>query len=114
MDRGERFDAALEKVRRSTIFTTHTPVAAGHDVFDVDLVESYLAGTLGNAGSYRDEFLRLGYYDNGLGPMFNMTALAIRSTSATNAVSQLHGRVTLDMWASYGQACLNAKGFSKL
>jgi glycogen phosphorylase len=99
VDRGDSFDAALEKVRRSTIFTTHTPVAAGHDMFDIDLVESYLAGTWGNAGSYRDELLRLGYYDNGLGPMFNMTALAIRSTSATNAVSQLHGRVTLDMWA---------------
>jgi starch phosphorylase len=97
--RGERFDAALEKVRRSTIFTTHTPVAAGHDAFDIDLVESYLSGTWGNAGPYGDEFLQLGYYDNGDGQKFNMTALAIRSTSATNAVSQTHERVTLDMWA---------------
>ncbi len=99
VDRGESFDAALEKVRRSTIFTTHTPVAAGHDAFHIELVESYLAGYLGNAGSHRDEFLQLGYYDDGLAPMFNMTALAIRSTSATNAVSQVHGRVTSDMWA---------------
>jgi starch phosphorylase len=99
VDRGESFSAALEKVRRSTIFTTHTPVAAGHDVFDIDLVKSYLGGTLGNDGSYHDEFLRLGCYDNGPGPMFNMTALAIRSTNATNAVSQLHGRITLDMWS---------------
>jgi glycogen phosphorylase len=99
VERGERFDVALEKVRRSTIFTTHTPVAAGHDAFDIDLVASYLSGTWGDAGLHRDEFLRLGYYDNGDGPMFNMTALAIRSTSATNAVSQTHERVTLDMWA---------------
>jgi glycogen phosphorylase len=99
VDRGERFDTALEKVRRSTIFTTHTPVAAGHDAFDMGLVEDYLAGILGSTGSYGNEFLQLGTYDNGLGPMFNMTALAIRSTSATNAVSQIHGRVTLDMWA---------------
>src|SRR5262247_3614585 len=99
VDRGESFSAALEKVRRTTIFTTHTPVAAGHDVFDIDLVESYLRGTVGNAGPYHDEFLRLGCYDNGPGLMFNMTALAIRSTSATNAVSQLHGRITLDMWS---------------
>jgi starch phosphorylase len=98
VDRGERFDTALEKVRRSTIFTTHTPVAAGHDAFDMGLVEAYLAVS-GSTGSYGNEFLRLGTYDNGLGPMFNMTALAIRSTSATNAVSQTHGRVTLDMWA---------------
>lgn len=99
VDRGASFDAALEKVRRSTIFTTHTPVAAGHDAFDMGLVETYLAGTWGSAGSHHNEFLRLGYYDNDLGPMFNMTALAIRSTCATNAVSQTHGRVTLDMWA---------------
>jgi glycogen phosphorylase len=97
--RGERFDTALEEVRRSTIFTTHTPVAAGHDAFDMGLVETYLAGIWGNTGSYDSEFLRLGYHDNGMGPLFNMTALAIRSTSATNAVSQIHGRVTLDMWA---------------
>jgi glycogen phosphorylase len=99
VDQGESFDAALAKVRRSTIFTTHTPVAAGHDAFDMGLVEAYLARTWGNAGSHRSEFLRLGQYDNGIGPLFNMTALAIRSTSATNAVSQIHGQVTLDMWA---------------
>jgi starch phosphorylase len=99
VDRGESFDAALEKVRRSTIFTTHTPVAAGHDAFHIDLVDSYLAAYWPNISSYRDGFLKLGYYNDGLGPMFNMTALAIRSTSATNAVSQIHGRVTLDMWA---------------
>jgi starch phosphorylase len=99
VDRGESFEAALEEARRSTIFTTHTPVAAGHDAFRIDLVDSYLAEYWPNVGSYRDEFLKLGYYDDGLGPMFNMTALAIRSTSATNAVSEIHGRVTLDMWA---------------
>jgi glycogen phosphorylase len=96
---GESFAAALEEVRRSTIFTTHTPVAAGHDAFGIDLVDSYLAGYWPNACSHRDEFLKLGYYDDGTEPMFNMTALAIRSTSATNAVSEIHGRVTLDMWA---------------
>jgi glycogen phosphorylase len=99
LDSGESFDAALDQVRRSTIFTTHTPVAAGHDVFPMDLVEAYLAGWWDNVGPQRDEFLRLGRYDNGLGSMFNMTALAIRSAGATNAVSQLHGRVTRAMWS---------------
>ena len=99
LDRGENFNTALDKVRRSTIFTTHTPVAAGHDAFQIDLVDSYLAGYWGNVRSHHDQFLTLGHYDNGLGPMFNMTALAIRSASVTNAVSQAHGRVTLDMWA---------------
>ncbi|HEU4342897.1 MAG TPA: alpha-glucan family phosphorylase [Candidatus Binatia bacterium] len=99
LDRGDNFDSALEKVRRCTIFTTHTPVAAGHDTFPMDLVASYLAEHWGNAASQRDEFLRLGYHDNGVGPMFNMTALAIRSANVTNAVSQAHQRVTLDMWS---------------
>src|SRR5437867_10978445 len=58
VDRGESFEAALEKVRRSTIFTTHTPVAAGHDAFQIDLVDSYLAGYWPNISSYRDEFLK--------------------------------------------------------
>ncbi len=98
-EKGESFEAALEKVRRSTLFTTHTPVAAGHDAFNIDLVKYYLSGYWDGAGSHGEQFLQLGHYNNGFGPMFNMTALAIRSTSATNAVSQLHGRVTLDMWA---------------
>ncbi|MGH8058482.1 MAG: alpha-glucan family phosphorylase, partial [Candidatus Entotheonellia bacterium] len=49
LERGDSFDAALEAVRRSTIFTTHTPVAAGHDAFPMDRVASYLAGLGGSA-----------------------------------------------------------------
>jgi glycogen phosphorylase len=100
LERGDSFDAALEEVRHSTIFTTHTPVAAGHDAFPMDLVEAYLEGRGGSIGPYRDTFLQLGQYDSGSGPMFNMTALAIRSAGATNAVSQVHGQVTRDMWAA--------------
>src|SRR5919108_381978 len=100
LERGASFEAALEEVRHSTIFTTHTPVAAGHDAFPMDLVEAYLAGHGGSVGPYRDAFLQLGRYDSGSGPMFNMTALAIRSAGATNAVSQVHGQVTREMWAA--------------
>jgi len=99
IESGESFDTALDQVRRSTIFTTHTPVAAGHDVFPVDLVNSYLAGWWENVGPQRDQLLKLGQYDNGPGSMFNMTALAIRSAGATNGVSQVHGRVTRAMWS---------------
>jgi starch phosphorylase len=99
LERGESFEAALEEVRGSTIFTTHTPVAAGHDTFPMDLVASYLAGRGCSIGHYHDALLRLGQYDSGSGPMFNMTALAMRSVGATNAVSQVHGRVTREMWA---------------
>jgi starch phosphorylase len=98
IEHGESFESALAEVRRTTVFTTHTPVPAGHDAFPFSLVETHLAGAWGTLGSYRDQFLALGEYDNGSGSLFNMTALALRTAGATNAVSQLHGQVTRDMW----------------
>jgi len=97
---GWDYDAALEHVSRSTVFTTHTPVAAGHDAFPFSLVETHLASAWGNLGPYRERFLSLGHYDNGAGPMFNMTALALRTAGAVNGVSRLHGEVTRSMWRS--------------
>ena len=99
IDTGQNFDAALAEVRRTTVFTTHTPVPAGHDTFPFQLVETHLAGCWGTLGSHRDAFLKLGDYDNGSGPRFNMTALALRTAGQVNAVSQLHADVTRDMWA---------------
>src|SRR4051795_5573376 len=96
---GMTFDAALEEVRRTTVFTTHTPVPAGHDAFPFALVETHLAGAWGSLGDHRDRFMQLGAYDNGSGPQFNMTALALRTAGGVNAVSQLHGLVTREMWA---------------
>jgi starch phosphorylase len=96
---GASFDAALEEIRQTTMFTTHTPVAAGHDAFPFHLVEKHLAGLWGTLGPNRERFLALGAYDNGGGSQFNMTALAIRSAGSTNAVSQLHGQVTRAMFA---------------
>jgi starch phosphorylase len=96
---GLSFDEALAEVRRTTVFTTHTPVAAGHDAFPFNLVETHLAGCWGTLGEYRDRFMQLGSYDNGSGAQFNMTALALRTAERVNAVSQLHGVVTRDMWA---------------
>jgi starch phosphorylase len=97
-EQGATFDEALEQIRRTTIFTTHTPVAAGHDAFPFHLVEKHLAGCWGTLGPNRDRFLALGAHDSGAGPQFNMTALALRSASAVNAVSRLHGEVTRAMW----------------
>jgi len=99
IERGSSFDDALEEIRRSTVFTTHTPVAAGHDAFQFYLVEKHLAGCWGTLGANRDRFLALGAYDNGAGPQFNMTALALRSAGTVNAVSRLHRGVTRSMWA---------------
>jgi starch phosphorylase len=99
IEAGSTFDAALEEIRASTVFTTHTPVPAGHDAFPFYIVEKHLAGCWGTLGAHRDRFLALGSYDNGAGPQFNMTALALRSAAKVNAVSRLHGEVTRDMWA---------------
>ena len=99
IDEGKSFDEALEEVRRTTIFTTHTPVPAGHDAFPFHMVEKHLAGGWGPLGDLRSRFLALGEYDNGGGSQFNMTALALRSAASVNAVSQLHGEVTRAMWA---------------
>jgi starch phosphorylase len=85
-------------VRRTTVFTTHTPVPAGHDAFSFGMVEAHLAGLWGDLGDNRAAFLDLGSHDNGAGPMFNMTALAMRSAASVNGVSQLHGEVTRQMW----------------
>jgi starch phosphorylase len=99
IEHGATFDAAVDEIRRTTIFTTHTPVPAGHDAFPFHLVETHLAGAWGTLGANRERFLALGAYDNGGGSQFNMTALAIRSAGSTNAVSQLHGHVTRAMFA---------------
>ena len=98
VERGASFDTALEEVRRTTVFTTHTPVPAGHDAFPFHLVEKHLAGCWGEIGQYRQRFLALGEYDNGTGSLFNMTALALRTAANVNGVSALHGGVTRAMW----------------
>jgi starch phosphorylase len=98
IEQGASFEAALQEIRATTVFTTHTPVPAGHDAFPFSLVEKHLAGAWGSLGASRDKFLALGAYDNGLGAQFNMTALALRSAEKVNAVSALHGEVTRSMW----------------
>jgi starch phosphorylase len=98
VEHGASFDSALDEVRRSTVFTTHTPVPAGHDAFPFHQVEKHLAGCWGEIGQYRQRFLALGEYDNGSGSLFNMTALAMRTAANINGVSALHGEVTRAMW----------------
>jgi starch phosphorylase len=100
IEHGSTFEQALEEIRATTVFTTHTPVPAGHDAFPFHLVEEHLAGCWGSLGVNHDKFLALGSHDSGVGPQFNMTALAMRSAGEINAVSQLHGKVTREMWGT--------------
>lgn len=96
---GHEFDSALKEVRDTTVFTTHTPVPAGHDAFPFSVVETHLEECWGPLGPNRQAFLALGNHDVGVGPQFNMTALAMRTAAHVNAVSDLHARVTREMWS---------------
>ena len=99
MRRCASFENALDEVRRST-GSRRTRRWRPATTFPFHLVETHLAGAWGDLGPYRERFLALGHYDNGGGPMFNMTALALRSCGAVNGVSRLHGEVTKQMWQS--------------
>ena len=97
---GRSFLAALKEVRATTVFTTHTPVPAGHDVFPFHLVDKELALFWETAGDRRNTFLALGSQDTE-NNSFNMTAVALRGSAAINAVSRRHRDVTSQMWASF-------------
>lgn len=98
VQRGMSFEEAAATVRRTTVFTTHTPVPAGHDVFSFQLVEKHFSRYWEQLGLDREQFLALGGHATGTGTSFNMTALALRMAGYRNGVSQLHGRVTRQMW----------------
>lgn len=96
---GVPFRAACEAGAAGTVFTTHTPVPAGHDAFPPGLVEHYLGDYADQLGLSRQEFLALGQADRSEpGSAFNMTVLAMRMAAATNGVSRIHARVTQRMW----------------
>jgi starch phosphorylase len=96
---GMSFGAAREAVAAGTVFTTHTPVPAGNDVFPPHMIEHYLGPYLGALKIERGELLALGR-QNPLDPNepFGMTVLAIRLANVTNGVSRLHGGVSRRMW----------------
>lgn len=95
---GKTFAEAEALVRRQTVFTTHTPVPAGHDAFSFQLVHQYFNGFWDEMGINREHFLSLGGHEETWGTAFNMTVLALRQSGLSNAVSQLHGRVSREMW----------------
>ncbi len=92
--RGEDFHDACLSVRKNTVFTTHTPVPAGNEVFSVELVTQHLEPWSRDTGVPADKVLAMGAQDG----MFNLTTLSIRLARSTNGVSELHGRVSSDMW----------------
>lgn len=95
---GMSFDEAMAAVQRSTIFTTHTPVPAGHDAFSFLLIDRYLHKYWAELGIDRERFLALGAYREPWGEVFHMTVLALHMAGWRNGVSQVHGEVSRRMW----------------
>ncbi len=105
----QNFDEALLQNAQQLAFTTHTPVAAGHDAFPSDLVEAYFNGYRQQLGLTHDEFMLYGRRDTAATwEKFSMTVLALRSAARRNGVSQLHGAVSKSMWGGLGLSLRDA------
>jgi starch phosphorylase len=97
---GRAFEEAADMVRKSNIFTTHTPVPAGNDEFALWLVDKYFSNLWSELGLTRDQFIDLARHKVAWGDAFSMPVLALRDSELRNAVSELHGRVSRMMWHS--------------
>jgi starch phosphorylase len=94
VSRGDGLGEALAAVAQNAVFTTHTPVPAGNESFDLGLTQKYLGPWIDQVGCDSEAALSLGAE----GGNFNLTVLAIRLSSRVNGVSRLHGEVSSGMW----------------
>ena len=93
------FEVAKDIASSKTVFTTHTPVPAGNDIFPIDLVEKYFKDFWPRLGLNREEFLKLGMKPcNELEHGFNMGILALKVAGKKNGVSKLHGAVSRELF----------------
>lgn len=95
---GLNFYEAREAVEANSLFTTHTPVPAGNDVFGYDLIDKYFWFYWGQLGLTHEQFMEIAREDHGSGPSYGMTVLALGLTGQHNGVSKLHGAVARNMW----------------
>ncbi len=96
---GVDFETAIERVRPSTVFTTHTPVPAGNEQFDRNLATCYLIPWAERLGTDVDRLLEIGAADHGeSGQPLNLSAFSLRTSSYANGVSMLNGEVADRMW----------------
>ncbi len=95
---GLTFEQAAERIKKTNVFTTHTPVPAGNDQFPLWLVDKYFSAVWEELGLTRDQFVDLGRQVTPWGESFCMPVLALRLSERANAVSELHGQVSRRMW----------------
>ncbi len=94
------FDVARDIASSKTVFTTHTPVPAGNDIFPIELVEKYFKDFWPRLGISREEFLKLGMKPGpDLDEGFNMGILALKIAGKKNGVSKLHGAVSRELFS---------------
>ncbi|MBM3860389.1 MAG: glycosyltransferase family 1 protein [Verrucomicrobia bacterium] len=99
LHQGVAFPAACKEVAKNSVFTTHTPVPAGNEAFDVALVRKYVKQCCDETGADINKLLALGLpHPDATNEPFSLTVLAIRLSTYCNGVSQLHGKVSNDMW----------------
>lgn len=95
---GHPFETAVEKVSKTSIFTTHTPVPAGNDEFPLWLIDKYFSNLWPELGLDREQFVNLARHQVSWGETFSMPLLAFRFAAQRNGVSELHGQVARKMW----------------
>ena len=98
LETGSTWEEAVHEVRRTTVFTTHTPVPAGHDIFDADQVDRCAAGFWGRLPVQPADLLHLGAHPVRETDRFHMTVLAMNLASKVNGVAVRHGHVSRSLW----------------
>ena len=96
---GLSFEEAKALTAASSVFTVHTPVPAGLERFDFDLIDEHFTELMAELGLSRDHFLDLGREDLGHYQLFSMSVMALNLSSGTNGVAELHGAVSRGMWS---------------
>jgi starch phosphorylase len=96
---GMDYKQACARVRASTVFTTHTPVPAGHDEFQLWMIDKYFSNYWPQLGLDRDTFIEQALEKQPWGDTFGMATLAMRMSDHHNGVSELHGQVARRMWS---------------
>src|SRR3989475_8023628 len=97
--RGTPFAEAVRRVRATSVFTTHTPVPAGHDTFSLEQVEQCIGPLWQEMGVSREAFFRLGHHPVADHDRFHMPVAAIRLSTWVSAVSRRHGERSRPLWA---------------
>ena len=100
-DDGLSFDEALREVASHTVFTTHTPVPAGHDRFDGELIEEHIGPLRDQLGISYEQLMGIGRVEpQNDSESFCMTVIGLKLSRRANAVSSLHGHISRSMWAN--------------